>query len=97
MKKKDVKHEKWENLMSIGERKPEWTEKWVVIIKKISDYIEKTTQKKISVININSGPDPQENFERYVETYQKVKNYPEVVVTVSLPGEERIFWVNQDV
>ncbi len=32
-----------------------------------------------------------------METCQIVKNCPEVVVTVSLPGEERIFWVNQDV
>ncbi len=48
--------------MSIGERKPEWTEKWTVIIKRISDYIEKTMGKKNSVMNIKSGPDPQENY-----------------------------------
>lgn len=83
--------------MSIEERKPEWTEKWIAIIKKLSDYMEKSLGKKISVMSIKSGPDPQENFERYMKTCQIVKNRPEIVVMVSFPGEERIFWVNQDV
>ena len=83
--------------MNFGKKKAEWTEKWIAIIKMISEYMEKTMGKKISVMNIKSGPDPQENYKRFIETCQVVKNCPEIVVTISLPGEERIFWVNQDV
>ena len=89
--------ERWKNLMSISERKPEWTEKWIAIIKRIGDYMEKTMGKKISVMSIKSGSDPQENYKRFMEVCQVVKNCPEIVVTVSLPGEEHIFWVYQDV
>jgi hypothetical protein len=63
----------------------------------ISEYMEKSMGKKISVMNIKSGLNPQENYKRFIETCQVVKNCPEIVVTVSLPGEEHIFWVYQDV
>ena len=79
------------------EKEPEWLKRWMALIEKIGGYMEKTIGKKIVVVNVEAGPNPQENYERYMEACRVVKNVPEIVVTVSLPGEERIFWVNQDV
>ena len=80
-----------------SEKEPEWMQRWIGTIEKIGAYMEKTIGKKIVVVNVEAGPNPQENYERYMEACRVVKNVPEIVVTVSLPGEERIFWVNKDV
>ena len=81
----------------VNEKDPEWLQKWMGTIEKIDAFMKKTIGKKVVVLNIEAGPNPQENYERYMEACRIVKNVPEIVVTVSLPGEERIFWVNQDV
>jgi hypothetical protein len=83
--------------MVSGEKEPEWLQKWMALIEKIGGYMERTIGKKIVVVNVEAGPDPQENYDRYMEACRVVKDAPEIVVAVSLPGEVRIFWVNQDV
>lgn len=69
----------------------------MALIEKIDSYMRATIGKKIVVVNVEAGPDPQENYERYMEACRVVENVPEIVVTASFPGEERIFWVNKDV
>ena len=75
----------------------EWTVKWEYIIERIKLYMARKTGKELVVMNIEAGPDPNDNYKRFMEACQVVKSAYEVVVTVSLPGEERIFWVNQNI
>ena len=53
--------------------------------------------KEIVVINVEAMPDPQEQFKRYEMACETVKKTYEAVVTTSMLGEERIFWVYRDV
>lgn len=75
--------------------KNDWMVKWQYIIDKISRLIS-AEGKKIVVFNVEAQKDPAEQFQRYEETCESVKNMFEAVVTASLPGEERIFWPYKD-
>jgi len=76
--------------------KNDWMVKWQYIIDKISRLIS-AEGKKIVVFNVEAQKDPAEQFQRYEETCESVKNMFEAVVTANLPGEERIFWPYKDV
>lgn len=69
---------------------------WNIIIQKISAII-KGAGNQPKVINIDARRDPNEQYAMYMHTCEMVKGAPEVLVTTGLPGEERIFWPNQDV
>jgi len=69
--------------------------KWQYIIDKISQLI-RAEGKEIVVFNVEAERDPKSQFEKYQTTCETVKNIFEVVVTTSLPGEERIFWPFKD-
>ncbi len=75
---------------------PPWEIKWQFIINQISRLIE-DKGKKIIVLNVKAQRDPNKQFKKYQEVCEISKDKFEVVVTTSLPGEERIFWPNQDV
>jgi len=74
----------------------DWMVKWQYIIGKISQLII-AEGKEIVIFNIEAERDPKTHFENYKITFETVKNIYEAVVTVSLPGEERIFWPYKDV
>jgi hypothetical protein len=73
-----------------------WLVKWEYIIDKISQVM-REHGKEIVVVNVDAVPDPVEQFKRYEKACETVKNLYEAVVTTSLPGEERIFWVYKNV
>ena len=73
-----------------------WLIKWQFIIERISLLIEEKG-KKIIVLNVEAQIDANKQFKKYQEVCEISKDKFEVVVTTSLPGEERIFWPNQDV
>lgn len=75
---------------------PPRLKKWEFIIKKISLLIEEKG-KKLIVLNVEAQIDPNKQYKKYQEVCEISKDKFEVVVTTSLPGEERIFWPNQDV
>ena len=68
--------------------------KWQYIIGKISQLI-CAEGKEIVIFNVEAERDLKSQFEKYQTTCETVKNMFEAVVTTSLPGEERIFWVNK--
>ena len=66
--------------------------KWEYIIERIKLYMARKTGKDMVVMKIEAGSDPSENYKRFIEACRVVKAVYEVVVIVSLPGEELIFW-----
>jgi len=74
----------------------DWIIKWKCLIDKISHLIERNG-KKMVILNVEAQIDSKKQFEQYQKTCESVKDRLEAVVTTSLPGEERIFWPNQDV
>lgn len=52
--------------------------------------------KEIIVFNMEAERDHERQFEKYQTTCKTVKNIFEAVVTVSFPGEERIFWPSKN-
>ena len=70
--------------------------KWQFIIDRIS-WLISAEGKEIVVFNVEAERDAKSQFEKYQVTCETVKNIFEAVVTASLPGEERIFWVYKDV
>ena len=73
-----------------------WELKWTFIINRIEHIIGKKNTKMV-LINVEAMKNPKKQFEKYMKTCELVKNRFEVVVSTSLPGEERIFWPSQDV
>jgi len=73
-----------------------WKEKWTFLIDRMKRLIA-TEGKKMVLINIDAMENPKEQFAKYMETCEKVKNQFEVVVSTGLPGEERVFWPYKDV
>lgn len=85
-----------EDVKNMADSNNTWFVKWQYIIDKISQVI-KNQGKEIIVFNVEAMPDPVEQFKRYELACETVKDKYEAVVTTSLPGEERIFWVYKDV
>ncbi len=75
--------------------RPSTMQIWEIIIAKISKLI-KARGKDPVVINIDARLNTKEQFDMYMNTCRMVKDRYEVIVTTGLPGEERIFWPNQD-
>lgn len=73
-----------------------WQVKWTFLINQMKHLIAKKG-KKIVLINVEVMKNLKKQFEKYMKTCESVKNQFEVVVSTSLPGEERIFWPYQDV
>ena len=69
--------------------------KWQYIIDRISRLIS-AEGKEIVIFNVEAERDPKSQFEKYQTTCETVKNIFEAVVTASLLGEERIFWLYKD-
>jgi len=74
----------------------DWIVRWKFIIDKISHLIKRDGRKMV-ILNVEAQIDSKRQFEQYQKTCESVKDRFEAVVTTSLPGEERIFWPNQDV
>jgi len=53
--------------------------------------------KKLELINIEAERNPKEQFDKYIQTVELVRNKVECIVSTSLPREERIFWPFYDV
>lgn len=73
-----------------------WILKWKSLIDIISHLIERDG-KEMVILNVEAQIDSKRQFEQYQKTCGSVKDRFEAVVATSLPGEERIFWPNQDV
>lgn len=69
----------------------DWLAKWKKIIDKISELVS-AEGKEMGLFDVEAGKDIKKQFENYQVTCETVKGIFEVVVTTSLPGEERIFW-----
>lgn len=53
--------------------------------------------KKLVLINVEANRSLEEQFDKYMQTVELVREKVECVVSTSLPGEERIFWPFYDV
>lgn len=53
--------------------------------------------KRLVLVNVEAGRDPKEQFDKYMEAVELVRDKVECIVSTSLPGEERIFWPFYDV
>jgi len=73
-----------------------WKVKFEFLIQRLGDLISQEG-KKMVLINMEAGADPNIQFEKYMEAVELVRNQVECVVSTSLPGEERIFWPYHDV
>jgi len=74
----------------------DWIIKWKIVIDKISHLIERDG-KEMVILNVKAQIDSERQFEQYQKTCESVRDRFEAVVTTSILGEERIFWVYQDV
>lgn len=73
-----------------------WQVKWTFLINQIGGLIV-TKGKKMVIMNVEAMRNVKKQFDKYMKTVESMKNQYEVVVSTSLPGEERIFWPSQDV
>ena len=73
-----------------------WKVKFEFLTQRLGDLISQEG-KKMVLINMEAGRDPNIQFEKYMEAVELVRNQLECVVSTSLPGEERIFWPYHDV
>ncbi|TXT62701.1 MAG: hypothetical protein BAJALOKI1v1_870002 [Promethearchaeota archaeon] len=72
-----------------------WKMNYLLITFRIAQLI-KEEGKKIKCINIESLLDSSKQYDIYMKTVENLKSKSEYIVCTRLPGEERIFWPNQD-
>jgi hypothetical protein len=80
----------------MSKTKVSWLVKWEIIIERLKKLIA-DHGKEIVIMNIEASRDVDRQFKAYLDTVERFKNHIGVVVTTSLPSEERIFWPSQDV
>lgn len=73
-----------------------FTEYFQAIISRIGQVIAKEG-REIVVLKVQADADVEKQFEKCQEVCESVKDKIESVVTVSLPGEGRIFWPYRNV
>lgn len=70
--------------------------KWEALIKILKKIISKKGEQLV-VINVPARMDSAEQFEEYQRTCEIMKGDYNKVVTTGFRGEERVFWVNQNI
>lgn len=74
----------------------DWKVKFEFLIDRLGALISQEG-KKLVLVNVEAGSNPKEQFVKYMESVELVRDKVECVVSTSLPGEERIFWPFYDV
>ncbi len=85
-----------QRLKNINNRNEAWEVKFEFLIQRLGALISQEG-KKLVLINVEAEREPKEQFDKYMQAVELVRDKVECVVSASLPGEERVFWPFYDV